>query len=53
MLVLDRKKLETIVISENITITVVKLNDHRVKLAIEAPRDINIRRGELPEEDKK
>ncbi|MDO4711406.1 MAG: carbon storage regulator [Peptostreptococcaceae bacterium] len=49
MLVLQRKKDETIVIDGNIRITVVDIGNDRVKLSINAPRDISILRSELIE----
>ncbi len=48
MLVLDRKKNESIVIGGGITITVRKIAGLRVKLQIDAPRETSIVRGELP-----
>ncbi len=57
MLVISRKKGESILIGENIEITVVKTDDGGVKLAIDAPKDITILRKELyravEEENKK
>ncbi len=47
MLVLSRKKLESIVIDEQIIITVVEIRGDKVRLGIEAPRDISIKRCEL------
>ena len=47
MLVLSRKKNESIVISENIVITVVELIGDKVRLGIEAPRDIPVYRQEV------
>ena len=46
MLVLTRKKEETIVIDGQITIKVVRLSGNRVRLGIQAPQDIAICRGE-------
>ena len=48
MLVLTRQKLEQIMIGDNITLTVVRIGMDSVKLGIEAPCEINIRRSELP-----
>ena len=45
MLVLTRKIDETIRIGDDITVTVVKIDKGTVKLGIEAPEDVNIRRG--------
>lgn len=47
MLVLSRKSDETIVIDGRITVKVVAVKGSRVQLAISAPRDVPIRRGEL------
>ncbi|SFA74407.1 carbon storage regulator CsrA [Clostridium frigidicarnis] len=57
MLVISRKKGESIRIGDDIEITVVKAEDGTVKLAIDAPRNIQILRKELlraiEEENKK
>ena len=47
MLILERKKLESIEIGNGIIVTVVSIKKGRVKIAIEAPREINIRRTEI------
>jgi len=47
MLVLSRKPGEKIVIGNNITVTVVAIAGNRVKLALEAPAQVPILRGEL------
>lgn len=47
MLVLSRKKNESIVIAENIVITVVEIRRDKVRLGIEAPRDIPVHRREV------
>ena len=47
MLILSRKKNETIVINDNIVITVVELRGDKVRLGFEAPREILIHRSEL------
>lgn len=47
MLVLSRKKNESIVIDENIVITVVEVRGEKVRLGIEAPREIPIHRSEI------
>lgn len=57
MLILTRKKEESIVIGENIEIVVVDIEDGKVKLGIKAPKDIEILRKEIlnsvQEENKK
>lgn len=47
MLVLSRKENESIVIDGHITITVVKIRGHQIRLGIEAPHGVPIRREEL------
>lgn len=47
MLVLSRKSDETIVIAGDIRITVLSVKGNRVRIGIEAPRDMPIRRSEL------
>lgn len=49
MLVLSRKKNESIVIDEKIVITVVEIRGDKVRLGIEAPRDVAIHRQEVYE----
>ncbi|HWL10278.1 MAG TPA: carbon storage regulator CsrA [Planctomicrobium sp.] len=49
MLVLSRKKNESIVIDERIVITVVEIRGDKVRLGIEAPRDVAIHRQEVYE----
>lgn len=48
MLVLTRKQNQEILIGDNIKITVLKTKGNTVRLGIEAPRDVNVLRGELP-----
>jgi carbon storage regulator len=47
MLVLSRKPGEKIRIGDNITLTVVRLQGNQVRLAIDAPGEVRILRGEL------
>lgn len=47
MLVLTRKTDESVVIGENIVITILSIEGDKVKLGIEAPREIPILRKEL------
>lgn len=49
MLILYRKKGESIVIGDKITVSVVENNSDGVRLAIDAPRDVAIMRKELME----
>ena len=50
MLVLSRKVDQTIVIQHNITIKILEITGDRVKLGINAPRDVVILRQELQDE---
>jgi carbon storage regulator len=50
LLVLTRKKGESVLIGEDIEITVIKTDDGSVKLAINAPKNITILRKELYKE---
>ena len=47
MLVLSRKKDESIVINDDICITVVEVKHNSVRLAIQAPRETPVYRQEL------
>ncbi len=47
MLVLSRKKNETIIIDDHIVITVVEIRGDKVRLGIEAPKEIPIHRSEV------
>lgn len=47
MLALTRRVGERIVISDHITITIVDIKGDNVRLAIEAPREVKIYRGEI------
>ncbi|MBI6872729.1 carbon storage regulator CsrA [Clostridium aciditolerans] len=50
MLVISRKKGESLLIGEDIEITVVKVDDGSVKLSISAPKSVTILRKELYKE---
>lgn len=47
MLILQRKVGESIIIGDNITITVQSISSDKVKIAIDAPKDVQIIREEL------
>ncbi len=47
MLVLSRKKNESVVINDNITIVVVEIRGDKVRLGIEAPKDVPVHRKEI------
>ena len=47
MLVLSRRENESIQIGDRITLKVVEIRGNQVRLAIEAPKEIRVLRGEL------
>ena len=52
MLVITRKKDESLLIGDDIEIKIVKVEDGSVKLAISAPRDVTILRKEVFDREK-
>ncbi len=49
MLVLSRKKNESIIIKDNIVVTVVDIRRDKIRLGIEAPKEIRVHRREVYE----
>jgi carbon storage regulator len=47
MLVLSRKKNESIIINDVITVTVVEIRGDKVRLGIDAPKDVSVHRREV------
>jgi len=47
MLVLTRKADEQILIGDDITLTLVRVRGNSVRIGIDAPREVRVRRGEL------
>jgi carbon storage regulator len=47
MLVLTRKPNESVVINDDIVVTVVEVRGDKVRLGIQAPRDVSIHRSEV------
>ncbi len=47
MLVLSRKKNESIIINDDITIVVVEIRGDKVRLGVEAPKEIPVHRREV------
>lgn len=49
MLVLSRTRDESIIIGDNVVVTVVDIRGDKVKLGIEAPQDVTVHRREVYE----
>ncbi len=49
MLVLSRKKDESIIINDHIRVTVVEIRGDKVRLSIDAPKDVTVHRREVYE----
>ena len=52
MLVLSRKLNETILIGENIRVTLLGIDGDKIKIGVDAPRDVKVFREELIEATK-
>ena len=53
MLVLGRKKGESLLIGDDIELTIVEVKGNQVKVAVDAPKDVKILRSELKENSAK
>lgn len=47
MLILTRKSGETLCIGDDITVTVVAINGNQVRIAIDAPKSVDVHREEV------
>jgi carbon storage regulator len=47
MLVLSRKKNESIIINDNIVVTIVEVRGDKVRLGIDAPKEVTVHRREV------
>ena len=47
MLVLSRKKDEKIIIADSITLMVIEIKNDKVRLGMEAPKDVTVHREEV------
>lgn len=47
MLVLSRKKNESIIINDNVVVTVIEIRGAKVRLGFDAPKDVPIHRREV------
>jgi carbon storage regulator len=50
LLILNRREDESIIISDNIEIKILSIDENKVKIGIEAPREITILRREIYDE---
>ncbi len=50
MLVLSRKEKQTILVGDNIEITICRVSGRRVTIGLRTPSDVSIRRGEVGQE---
>jgi carbon storage regulator len=53
MLILTRRQSETLVIGDNVTVTVLEIQGGRVRLGVNAPRDIVVNREELCDKEER
>ena len=49
MLVLSRKSTERIQIGDNVVVTVLEIRGNKVRIGIDAPREVHVLRSELKE----
>jgi len=47
MLILTRRRKQTLVIGDSVTITVLRIRGSQVRLGVNAPRDIGVHREEI------
>jgi len=47
MLVLSRKKDQSIVINDNVTITIIEIRGDKVRLGVDAPKEVPVHRQEV------
>jgi carbon storage regulator len=52
MLVLTRRVGESLMIGDEIAVTILRLKGNQVRIGITAPKHVSIRRGELPDIDR-
>jgi len=53
MLVLSRKSTESINIGDSIVVTVLRIQGNKVRIGIDAPKEIHVIRSELPDANSK
>ena len=47
MLILTRRVDESLVIGDNVTVTILGVKGNQVRIGVDAPRDVNVHREEL------
>lgn len=52
MLVVSRKKDESIIIGDNIKVTIVEISKDRIRIGVDAPESVKITRSELYDTEK-
>ena len=53
MLILTRRRAETAVIGDSVTVTVLDINGDRVRIGVNAPRDVIVNREEILEKTRR
>jgi carbon storage regulator len=49
MVIISRKKNESLVIGDNITVTVIEIREDKVRLGVECPKEMSLHRKEVYE----
>lgn len=52
MLILTRKPSESVIIGDDITVTILQIHGNQVRIGVTAPKEVNIRREELAANEK-
>lgn len=47
MLILTRRRGETLIIGDNIIVTIIAIDNNQIKIGIEAPKDVPVHREEV------
>ena len=51
MLILTRRINESLVIGDNVTVTILGVKGNQVRIGVDAPRDVSVHREELAQKD--
>jgi carbon storage regulator len=49
MLILSRRANETIMIGDDIALKIIRVDEHQIRIGIEAPKEVTVRRGKVAE----